>query len=334
MTEITQSFTTRYLPWTKIGTVIDDESVDSATAARLGGIDFDVELQPAGRWKAHEEIADGDGSVVYIDADGNHVDEPGRWITEPSRRAVARVDTDEWYSYVSTDYQLVQFREAFAFMDGIKPRYVAAGALSGGRQGFMVVQLPEEDVDVELHGEVDPHDMYVVLRTSHDLSKSIEVAVLMLRNRCMNMLTLPSFRPHTPQRWSIRHVGDPHAKLRQAQDTLTKAGNYRDAFQSVTTQLASVRVTADDLRGMARVVLPERLKTRDDMADKVVERFQHDDTVGYVETGWGAVNAMSTYLQWGRDTAVRTTQSEFTSPLDGDTAKYVNRLAHLVMQRA
>lgn len=334
MTGITQSFTSRYLPWTKIGTVIDDPSVDSREAARLGGIDFEVELQPAGRWRAYEQIVGPDDRVVYIDPDGNHVDEPGRWIDEPSRRAVVRTDTDQWFSYVSTNYQPVQFHEAFAFMDGINPRYLAAGALSGGRQGFMVVQLPDEDVDVEVHGESDPHDMYVVLRTSHDLSKSIEVAVMMLRNRCMNMLTLPSFAPHTPQHWSIRHVGDPHAKLRQAQDTLTRIGRYRDAFQNVVTQLASVRIDTDELRRMARVILPERLKTRDDMADQIVELAKHDVTVGFEETGWNAVNAVSTYLQWDRSTAVRTAQSEFTSALDGDTAKYVNRMANLVMARA
>jgi hypothetical protein len=45
---LTSSFSSRYLPWTKIGTVIDDESVNAAEAARLGGIDFEVELQNAG----------------------------------------------------------------------------------------------------------------------------------------------------------------------------------------------------------------------------------------------------------------------------------------------
>src|SRR5262245_8042875 len=99
-TDIEQSFSARQVPWAKIGTIIDDPSVDAARAAQLGGIDFDIEVRKA----------------TYPDRDGNTVE-------VPTRRSIVRSDTDEWYSYVSTDYEPVQFREAFAFMDAVNPRY-------------------------------------------------------------------------------------------------------------------------------------------------------------------------------------------------------------------
>jgi phage/plasmid-like protein (TIGR03299 family) len=335
MTTLDQSFTARQVPWMKIGRIIDDPHVDAAEAARLGGIDFDVELRPSGYWTDHEVIDDGEGNQVFIDDDGNHVAEPGHWTVEPSRFAVVRPDDKSWFSYVSDEYQLVQFREAFEFMDNVNPRYVAAGALNHGHQGFMIVQLPDHlAVDVEVNGEHDPHEMYVVLQTSHDLSKAIKISVMMLRGKCMNMLTLPSFNRDVLQNWSIRHVGDPHEKLKEAHRTLTRASDYQQTFERLTTQFGSVRVTSDDLRHIARRVLPERLKTREEQVEAIVDRFESSETVGFKETGWGAINAVSDYLQWGRTTAVRTPQSEFTSPLDGDTAKYVNRTAQLVMARA
>lgn len=331
MTTLEHSFSARYLPWAKIGKVIDDTSVTSVEAAQLGGIDFDVELRTAGYWKP---------GTVTTDEDGNEVeDQPGSWVVEPSRRAIVRpADADEahdtWISYVSTDYRPVQYREAFAFMDTINPNYVAAGSMSHGRRGFMVVQLPElDEVGVEINGEPDPHQFFVVLQTSHDLSKGINIAAMPLRNKCMNMLTLPSFMPDTPQNWSIRHIGDPLKKLQQAQETLTRASNYRNAFQRTATQMASVRVTDDDLRQIVRRVLPDRPK-RDEQIDSILNVFKNAETVGFYETGWGALNAVSDYFQWQRGTATRTEQSEFTSGLDGDTAKYVNRTAQLVMQRA
>lgn len=312
MTTLDQSFTSRQVPWTKLGAIIDDPDVDAAEAARLGGIDFDVEVR----------------SALYPDRDGN-------MIEVPTRRSIVRADTDEWFSYVSTDYQPVQFREAFAFMDNVNPRYVAAGAMSHGRQGFMIVQLPDhQSSDVEVDGVVDPHQMYVVLKTSHDLSAGIKIAVMMLRERCMNMLTLPSFMANAPQSWSIRHVGDPHAKLEEAHNTLTNAANYQEVFARTVIQLASVAIDSDDLRQIARRVLPKRLKTIDTQVEAIVDRFESSDTVGFTGTGWGAVNAVSDYMQWGRSTAIRTDQSEFTSPLEGDTAKYVNRTMQLVMTRA
>lgn len=338
-----QSFTTREAPWLKIGTVIDDPSVDSREAMRLGGIDFDVELGPAGHWfdnepaldDAGERLRDADGDELFLDENGELTLDEGRWVNEPSRNAIRRKGTGEWYGYVSNDYRVVQFREAFEFMDGISPNYVAAGALNGGRRGFLIAQLPEHlAVNVDVSGELDPHETYVVVQTSHDLSRSIEVAVTMLRGKCMNMLTLPSFVGDAPQRWSIPHVGDPQRKLKEAQRTLTNVGRYAEVFGNLVTQFASVEISDDDLRHIARRVLPSRLKTIDQQVEAIVDRYRHADTVGYHGTGWGAINAVSEYLQWGRTTAIRTDQSIFTSPLEGDTAKYVNRTAQLIMARA
>lgn len=307
----TQTFTTRDLPWMKIGKIIDDPHVDAAEAARLGGIDFDVELRDA----------------AYRNADGD-------WVNQPTRRAVVRKGTEEWFSYVSTDYRPVQFREAFEFMDGINPYYVAAGALSHGRQGFMIVQLPEHlNANVLVDGVEDAHDMYVVVRTSHDLSKGIEVAVMMLRNRCMNQLTLPTLTAGAPQRWSIRHVGDPHGKLEQAKETLTRSVRYKEIFQNTVAQLASVHVDRELAPKILERVLPDRPK-RAEQVDAIVQTYLTADTVGFHNNGWGLVNAVSDYFQWGRTSATRTQQSEFTSALDGDTAKFVNRTAQLVLTRA
>lgn len=303
-------FSARQLPWMKIGKVIDTD-VTSAEAAQIGGIDFEVELRDAG-----------------------HRDVDGEWKVVRNRRSVVRKDTDEWYSFVSDEYKVVNYSDAFEFMDGINPRYVAAGALSNGRQAFMIVQLPDNTrANVVVNGSEDPHDMYVVLRTSHDLSKAIEVAVMMLRGRCMNQLTLPSFTANVQQKWGIRHVGDPHQKLQQAQESLKKAEKYKESFEHVATQLASVSIDERELERILERILPQRAR-RSDQITAIVNQYTSDDTIGFVGTGWGAVNAVSGYFQWGRSMATRTDQSMFTSPLAGDTAKYVNRTAHLVMSRA
>lgn len=342
MTTIEQSFSARQVPWAKIGTQIDDPDVDALEAARLGGIDFDVEVTPAGYFVANERVTDDvgepmlldDDTPMYLDADGEVTSSPGEWRAESTRRSIVRQDTKDWFSFVSNEYEPVQYREAFAFMDQINPRYVAAGSMSHGRQGFMVVQLLDHmQVDVDVNGEVDEHGLYVVLQTSHDLSRGIKISVTMLRNRCMNMLVLPSFDPGAPQNWSIRHVGDPRAKLEEANHVITNAANYRESFERTVVQLASVAIDSDDLRQIARRALPARLKTRDTQVEAIVDRFETAATVGFNGTGWGAVQAMSDFLQWGRNSATRTDQSEFTSPLDGDTAKYVNRAVQLVMTR-
>ena len=54
----------------------------------------------------------------------------------------------------------------------------------------MVVKVP---MAINVLSGDDPHDLYGVLRTSHDLSRATEVMVMPLRGRCMNQLTLHSF---------------------------------------------------------------------------------------------------------------------------------------------
>lgn len=304
------SFTSRSLPWLKLGAIIDDPSVNAQEAARLGGIDFEVETRKA-------SFKNGDS-----------------WMTVPTRHGLVRKDTNTFFDFVSTDYRVVQYADAFRFMDEINPRYVAAGALNGGRQGFMVVQFPGyESFDPMPNGQSDPHELYVVLRTSHDRSKAIEIAVMPLRGLCMNQLSLPSLTRGAERKWSIKHVGDPAAKLRVAQNALQHSMQYAEVYRDMVQTLSSVPIGLEDARHIMRRVLPSRVK-RDEQLAAIEAAFRSSPHVGFNGTGWGLVNAVSEYFEHGRTSGSRTAQSRFTSGLDGDTAKYVGRTAQLVLNRA
>jgi phage/plasmid-like protein (TIGR03299 family) len=305
--DVNAAFSSRYLPWTKIGKTIDDPHVTAAEAAKLGGLDFDVEQYPAG----------------YQKPDGTWVKVPTRFaLVDPSH------ENDHWISFVSDDYRVVQYGEAFNFLDEINPRFVAAGPLSNGRQGFLVIQLPgHETLDYAPGGQSDPHQLYVVVRTSHDLSKACEVAVLTLRNKCMNQLALPSLTRDAPQRWTVRHVGDPHAKLKEAQRILTRSTRYAEVIGNRIEQLSSINVTPRRLSVILKQVLRKSLANRDGMIENILQMAERHETVGFNGTGWGAINMVSEYFQWGRSTSTRTDQSIFTDGFDGDGARYTNVVA-------
>jgi phage/plasmid-like protein (TIGR03299 family) len=310
MIETSTTFTSRTVPWMTIGTVIEDQDVDAAEAARLGGLDFDVELVEA----------------AYRTPFGN-------WKIEDTRFACVRQDTGQFFEFVSEAYAPVQFRDAFAFMDAIRPRYVSAGVLRGGRQGFMVVQFPQHlAVDLTLGAEDDPHDLYAVLRTSHDLSKAIEISVLSLRHKCMNQLGLSSLVTGAVQRWSIRHVGDPLVKLDQAKLALTRADQYASAFAEVASRLHGVSIDSQATHEVLTAVLPDRPK-RPDQVHAITGLFEEGPAVGFTGTGWGLVNAVSEYFEWSRPTTIRTDQSRFLGALEGDSYRYVNRTAQAVLAR-
>lgn len=302
------TFTTRELPWIKLGTVID-HPVNAAEASKLGGLDFEVTLEEAGYMRG------------------------GKWHKQENRRALIRKDTDEFYGFCSTDYETVQYHEAFDFLDAINPQYVSAGTLRDGRQGFMVVKLPEHtQLDIALKGEIDPHELYVIVRASHDMSKGVEVVVTTLRGKCMNMLTLPSLTAGAPQRWSIRHIGNPHAKLREAQAVLANTERYEQAFRSITRRLVDVEVKRDEVPMILQRVLPDKPQ-REKQIEAITAAYDGAPTVGFTGTGWGVVNAVSEYFMWERTGGLRTAESTFRDNLDGAAHKMVGRTAQLLLRR-
>lgn len=315
---VDKSFTSRQAPWYKLGPQIEGD-VDAAEAAKLGGLDFEVELRPAVRPKRIvTKAGKNDWSYVQV----------------PTRRTLVRTDTDEFIDYVSADYKMLQYGEAFSFMDEINPRYVSAGSMSHGKQGFIVAQLPDiSALNVEINGEVDPHELFVIIRTSHDRSKAIEISLMPLRGRCMNQLALQTFSSAAQQRWSIKHIGDVKSRMEEAQRVLTMAPKYAEIYAAKARQLGSVSISDEDGRSILKRVLPAKAK-RDEQVDAIMTAFHTSPAVGFTGTGWGLVNAVSEYFDWQRNTSTRTAQSQFTSGLTGDTSKYFNRTAQLVLNKA
>jgi phage/plasmid-like protein (TIGR03299 family) len=308
-------FSEREVPWMKLGKLVDGVKT-SAEAAKLGGIDFDVIAYDAA-WHT--------GTEIY---------------KVPSRKALVRGDTNAFIDYVSeSDYTIIQYREAFEFMDTINPEYVAAGALRGGRQGFMVVKVPDV-FDIKVLGGEDPHDLYAVFRTSHDRSRGAEVMMMPLRNRCMNQLTLSTFKKDVKNRWSIKHTSTAKAKLAEAQMSIMNMKQYADRMNELVTKMVNVNLTAGEAEKMIKIVIPKPAHSKTEAGEtswqnrigQIINLWQESPTVGYAGTGWGLVNAVSEYHDWTRKGG--TPESRFLNALEGTTHKTLNRTAQLVLQKA
>jgi hypothetical protein len=369
----TRAFSTRKPPWMTVGTVIDRDDVSSKEAIELGGLDFDVELHPvAWRPDAPSALATDDGDAAGQLADeelakiaseaekragdaqamrvlGRHVpdllaeiarlrggtDRRGAaWSDIPNRRAAIHGANHSVMDIVSTDYAPVQYREAFAFLDELNgARYVAAGQIHGGRQGFMVVQVPGTSyLDIEVAGEKDPHDLYAICRTSHDRSRGLQVFLMPLRHRCMNQLPLTSFGMDAVQSWSIRHIGNPTEKLEEAVRVIKNLGTYAAAYENMVRQLAETDVLLEDAERVLKSVIKD-LPKRDEQIGAIVAAWQSSPHVGFEGTAWGLVNGVSEYFSWQRESKTRTEAGRFTGEMEGMTARYVSRTAQVLLNR-
>jgi len=309
-------FSARTAPWMTLGTLVE-EPVDVAHAVKLGGLDFTVSLRDIQF-----------NQTVDPDADPS-------WAPAPTRKAVVRDDTDEFYDIVSADYGVVQYGEAVDFLSQLNPKITAAGTLKGGRQAFMVVQLTDlEDVTMPFE---DEHKLYTVVRTSHDRSRGVECSVLPLRGKCMNQLGVRSFSQNALQRWSITHVGNAAGKLHNAEQLVQRVKDYHNDFVNTADRMYRTVIDVTDADKILHRVFPAtkaETSKNEEVIAKVLDMWQHrDETVGFADTGWGLFNAVSEYMEWERTGAGRTAQSQFLGALEGSTRKALDQTAALILMR-
>ncbi len=308
-------FSTRQVPWMKLGKLVEHPQT-AAEAAKLGGLDFHVELCETAY--LHN---------VYLNT---------KYEMIPSQRAVVREDTGDFFGFVSaTKYHPLQYADAFAFMDTVSPEFVAAGALRGGRQGFMVVRAPD-DAQIKISADDDPHELFAVLRTSHDRTRGIEVSCMPLRNLCMNQLTLRSFTRGVEHRWSIKHTSSMHGKLAEAQKSLKNLGLYARRYEVIANKLIGMKLSTVDVTKALKIIIPAPTNPTNNVAERYDTKLQRifnlygtSDTVAYPGTAWGLLNAVSEYYDWERGGG--TPESRFIAALQGQTHNVINRTAGLLL---
>lgn len=294
----------RQMPWNGVGTLVEN-AMTAAEAIELGNLDWNVEL--------HD---------MFVNLEGSS------FSKVPNRFAVVR-DSDKFIlGDVGQRYVPFQNREAFAFADSLvkdgRAQYEAVGSSRNGRVVFLTMRL---DVEMNVDGE-DPHDMYVMLRTSHDGSKAIGVYLTPIRISCTNMVSFAI--KNAKHKWSMPHVSTLEARLAEAKETLLLSQNYAEEFVHMGTTLVNTRVTDDMLVQLLEDTLPHRPKTAD-VIDAVMDNFRNSPTNPYHGTGWGAFNALTEYTDHGRE--VHSQEAVMANLFDGEIAAWRNKLVTAILAR-
>ncbi|MGZ6564204.1 MAG: DUF932 domain-containing protein [Solirubrobacteraceae bacterium] len=174
ITHTDNMFSVRAMPWHGLGVVLDEYpcSIDEALdKAGLG-------------WK----VTHGDVLVVKTPewTDDFGIKHPPELIPAKGFKANLREDTGEVLGIVSDEYEVVDNRDAFRFLDaliGSDLYFETAGCLWGGRRVWCLARLPEY---VELGG--DQSATYIYVANSHDGSMAVTAAATPIRIVCANTL--------------------------------------------------------------------------------------------------------------------------------------------------
>jgi phage/plasmid-like protein (TIGR03299 family) len=304
-------FSVRRMPWHGLGVVLDayPRSIDDA-------------LENAGLgWK----VTHGDVLVVKTPewTDDFGTTHPPELVPANGFKANLREDTGAVLGIVSDEYEVVENRAAFRFLDaliGSELCFETAGSLWGGRRVWVLARLPEH---IELGG--DESATYIYVANSHDGSMAVTAAVTPIRIVCANTLGAALRQAEHGVRaertFRFRHTGNLQTKFAEARQVLGLTIDYQRQFKVLADRLAREPITSARFE---RAVLrhlwtidedtgPRARAHRERAIEQVLGIFRGfgvagDTTGNSPGSKWVAWNAVAEHLDYGRRYTARTSQ--------------------------
>jgi phage/plasmid-like protein (TIGR03299 family) len=228
---------------------------------------------------------------------------------------------------VGSDYQTLTNRDAFAFttpLATLGAAYDSAGFYGQGQHVFLTMKLEREAL------EEDPHDVYLLTRTSHDGSKSIQALVTPVRRRCKNQDALITRTAES--RWTVRHNSTMEARLAEAQESLKKTFKYVDSFEETARRLLAIDLETEQLQKMLEQSLPQT-KRQGKLVDAIVSVRENSPLLDDIRpTAWGALQSFTEWTDHHRP--FRRPETRMKAVIDGWAAQVRNDLARRMLTRA
>ena len=293
----------RELSWHKLGKVV--EAMTSEEAIELGGLNFEVGLEPiyiAGQRLNNSDVKGFDNVIKQKLSLGANVEYYERQTIKGSF-ATVRKDNHFPLGVVGGRYTPIQNREAFDFFDNAigegHAQYETAGALGNGETIFITAKLPNY---IKVNG--DNIDSYLLFTTSHDGSGAVQVLFTPIRVVCANTLSIAI--GEAKNKITIRHTKSAKEKMNNLEKVLGMSSTLKDEMnlnfailQNITISDNMIEDLMIDCLGLKVLEDKGVLSTK---SDNILEEalkyykfgFGQKDIYG---TAWGVLNGVTGYLQ-------------------------------------
>lgn len=226
-------FSVKETPWHELGEVLAGAPT-MRDALSLGGLDFDVELDPM---------------IATFIQNGVTMNVP-----VPDAFAVRRTDRNDVLGTVGPSYHALQNRDAFAVLEPLVDAGIATietgGSLRGGRDVWMMVKFNIDDAKVRdiLRDEVEP---FGLISNNHNGTRKVVVQETPIRVVCANTLGF-ALRKLT-KAITVRHTSN--VKERTIDAAAQLFGDITKRYQAIADQYAAMKATTLSEKQFAAVVL-------------------------------------------------------------------------------
>lgn len=221
----------------------------------------------------------------------------------PGMRFFLRSDTKEALHLGGARYTPVTNADAFAAADAavaMGARFATGGALRGGRQTYLELDLPDAAVKV---GGKDLISFNLLLRTAHDGSGRVSGEARVKRLICTNGMTANIGFPAT---FAIGHTRSAHDRLAAATTMVQGAVRFAKEFSAIADHMLDTPMTLPEFGAFIDAMYPRpdeenarefgRWERR---RHELIELFRFADTNDLGRgSRWGAYSALTEYVDW------------------------------------
>lgn len=311
--EAAASVRDRTAMWGRIGQVFADKPATAEEAIVAANLDWDVELRDLG----------------FKSPTGSH------FIKVPNQYVTVRTDTNAPLGTVKSRYVPFNNREAFAFadnlVDGAGASFESAWSMNGGKTVGLTMKLPST---VTVGGD-DPFNQYLMLRTSHDGSSAVSVAIANVRMACLNQFNVTL--KHAARKWSVHHSRNASTRLQQARDALSIAFAYNEEFELEMEKLIAHEITVASATTRLNATLKANRvadKPREEITAAILSDWANSATIADHDrnTAYGLLNATTEYFDHIRQ--YRTDDAAFKVATEGLGARVTQTIANQLLAAA
>ena len=222
-------------------------------------------------------------------------------------RAVEGQEERQRLAIVKSRYSAMQNEDLFLFGDAILDggaTWESGGSFKNGRVVFGSLLL-DEPIKLDADDSVMP---FLLVSSSHDGSSSITASLTGIRVYCQNSLNMAlKTAKQGGTQFRIKHTQAHSGRVTQAREALGLARDYFTEFEQVANNLISREVTNAEFAKIIELAYPQpevdvkgSLTKWENKRDALVELWTSDTNANITGTAWGAYQALTEQVLYGR----------------------------------